>query len=247
VIFAAAVAVMLAVWLDLLKEFTGQDPVAYALAWARVLPIVVLVPAFGLGGVAAPIRVTLAFGMAGAIAPALRALPEPRVPFWLACSREALSTAPLALGTAAILWAAVMAGGLVDTLRGARETVELPVLDEAGTPFSALFGLLVALGFLETGGAARIATALAEPRLHSSFAIAAERLAQAAGIAVGVAAPLVAASVLIELSAALVARSASPAYVAPWLAPLRSLGVLLVAWIALDRMVELLVLLASRA
>jgi type III secretory pathway component EscT len=62
-----------------------------------------------------------------------------------------------------------------------------------------------------------------------------------------VAAPLVAASVLIELSAALVARSASPAYVAPWLAPLRSLGVLLVAWIALDRMVELLVLLASRA
>lgn len=230
-----------------LKELMGVDPRAYALAWARVLPVVVLVPAFGLGGVAVPVRVTLALGMAGTIAPALRALPLPHAPLWLACAREALETAPLALGTAAILWAAVMAGGLADNLRASRDTVELPVLDDSATPFGALFGLLVALGFLETGGAARVASALAEPRLHTSFAIAAERLAASVGIAVGVAAPLLAGSVLIELAAGLIARSASPAYVAPVLAPLRSLGVLFIAWVALDRMVELLVLLASHA
>ncbi|HTQ05381.1 MAG TPA: flagellar biosynthetic protein FliR [Polyangiaceae bacterium] len=230
-----------------LKELTGADPRAYALAWARVLPMVVLVPAFGLSGVATPIRVTLALGMAGAIAPALHVVPALGLPLWLECLREALRTTPLALGTAAILWAAVMAGGLADNLRASRESVELPVLDDSTTPFGALLGLAVALGFLETGGTERIVSALAEPRLHASFAVAAERLAACVGIAVGVAAPLVAASVLIELSAALVARSASPAYVAPVLAPLRSLGVLFVVWIALDRMVELLVVLASRA
>ncbi len=238
---------MLDALLAALKELTGVDPRAYALAWARVLPIIVLVPAFGLRGVATPVRVALGLGMAGTIAPALRGLAAEGVPLWFACVSEAFRSLPFALGTAAILWAALMAGGLADNLRAARDTVELPVFDEATTPFGALFGLLVALGFLETGGAARIASALAEPRLHTSFAIAAERLTESVGIAVGVAAPVLAGSVLIELSAALVARSASPAYVAPVLAPLRSLGVLFVAWLALDRMVELLVLLAARA
>jgi type III secretory pathway component EscT len=238
---------MLDALLAALKELTGVDPRAYVLAWARVLPIVVLVPAFGLSGVAAPVRVALGLGMAGTIAPALRAVPALGLPLWLECAGEAFRTLPFALGTAALLWAALMAGGLADNLRAARDTVELPVFEDATTPFGALFGLLVALGFLETGGAARVVSALAEPRLHTSFAIAAERLAESVGIAVGVAAPLIAGSVLIELSAALVARSASPAYVAPVLAPLRSLGVLFVAWLALDRMVELLVLLAGRA
>lgn len=238
---------MLEALLAALKELSGVDPRAYALAWARVLPVVVLVPAFGLSGVAAPVRVMLALGMAGTVAPALRAVPATGMLLWLECAGEALRAVPFALGTAAILWAALMAGGLADNLRASRDTVELPVFDESTTPFGALFGLLVALGFLETGGAERLVSALAEPRLHTSFAIAAERLAASVGIAVGVAAPLIAGSVLIELAAALVARSASPAYVAPVLAPLRSLGVLLVACVALDRMVELLVLLASHA
>jgi type III secretory pathway component EscT len=238
---------MLEALLAALKALTGVDPRAYVLAWARVLPVVVLVPAFGLSGVAAPVRVALGLGMAGTLAPALRAVASSGMPLWLECASAAFQSLPFALGTAALLWAALMAGGLADNLRASRDSVELPVFDEATTPFGALFGLLVALGFLETGGVARIVAALAEPRLHTSFAIAAERLAESVGIAVGVAAPLLAGSVLIELSAALVARSASPAYVAPVLAPLRSLGVLLVAWLALDRMVELLVLLAGRA
>jgi type III secretory pathway component EscT len=238
---------MLDALLAALKELTGVDPRAYLLAWARVLPIVVLVPAFGLSGVATPVRVALGLGMAGTIAPALRAVPALGMPLWLECAGEAFRALPLALGTAAILWAALMAGGLADNLRASRDTVELALFEEATTPLGALFGLLVALGFLETGGTARLVATLAEPRLHATFAIAAERLAASAGIAVAVAAPLVAGSVLIEIAAALVARSATPAYVAPVLAPLRSLGVLLVAWLALDRMVELLVLLASRA
>jgi hypothetical protein len=107
--------------------------------------------------------------------------------------------------------------------------------------------LLASLGFLETGGAERMARALAEPRLHTSFAIAAERLAASAGIAVAIAAPLVVGSVLLELAGAFVARAASPAYIAPLVAPVRSLGLLFVVWLALDRVVELLVVLAAQA
>lgn len=234
-------------WLALLRQTLGDDPFVWALAWARALPILVLVPAFGLGGLAQPIRIALGLGMAGCIAPALRGVPAPGVPWWLALVRESAESLPLALGTAAILWTAVMAGGLADNLRGAREGAELPVLDEGASPFGIVFGLLVALGFLESGGAARVASALAEPRLHTSFALAVERLSAAVGIAVSVAAPLVVGSLLIEIGAAFIARAASPAYIVPLVAPLRSLGLLVVVWFALDRSVELLVLLASRA
>jgi type III secretory pathway component EscT len=238
---------MPAEWLALMRQALGDDPFLWALAWARALPILVLVPAFGLGGLAQPIRVALALGMAGCVAPALRAVPVEGVPWWFALVRESVSSLPLALATAAILWAAVMAGGLADNLRGARDGAELPVLDEPSSPLGVLFGLLVALGFLESGGAARIARALAEPRLHTSFAVAVERLTSSVGIAVSVAAPLVLGSLLIELAAAFIARAASPAHIAPLVAPLRSLGLLFVVWFALDRIVELLVVLASQA
>jgi type III secretory pathway component EscT len=234
-------------WVDALRALLGDDPLALALAWARALPLLILVPAFGLGGVAAPIRAALAFGIAGCIAPALHGVSAGDVPFWFALVREAAGGVPLALATASILWAAVMAGGLVDNLRGGRESVDLPVLDEPSTLFGALFGLLVAIGFLETGGAERVASALAAPHLHTTFAVAAERLADSVGIAVAVAAPLVAGSLLLELAGAFIARAASPAYVAPLVAPLRSLGVLLVVWLALDRVVGLLLVLAARA
>jgi len=233
--------------LDALRGLLGADPGPWLLAWARALPVVILVPAFGLGGVALPIRVVLALSLAVCVAPGLAAVPPGGVPFGLALLREALLGVPVALATAATLWAAVMAGGLLDTLRGARDGVELPVLDEPSSPFGVLFGFVVALGFLEAGGAERLATALGEPRLHTTFAIAAERLADSVGIAVAVATPLVVGAILLEIGSALVARAANPAYIAPLLAPLRALGVLVVAWIALDRVVELLVVLASRA
>src|SRR5690242_17341164 len=110
----------IAEWLEAWRRLTGEDPVSWALGWARATPLLVIVPAFGLGGVAAPIRVALGVGIAGCIAPALRGVATDGVPLWFALVREASTTLPLALGTAAILWAAVMAGGLVDNLRGAQ-------------------------------------------------------------------------------------------------------------------------------
>jgi type III secretory pathway component EscT len=232
---------------DALRELLGGDARPWVLGWARALPVVIAVPALGLGGVAAPIRVVLSLGLAACVAPTLRAVAPEQGPLWFVLAREAARGVPVALATGASLWAAVMAGGILDALRGARDGTELAVLGEPTSPFGVLFGLLVAVGFLEAGGAERLARALGEPRLHTTFAIAAERLADSVGISVAVAAPLIVGAVLIELGSAFVARAASPAYVAPLLAPLRALGVLFVTSLVLDRLVGLLVLLASRA
>jgi hypothetical protein len=50
-------------------------------------------------------------------------------------------------------------------------------------------------------------------------------------------------SILIELAGALVARAASPAFVLPLLAPLRSLALLAVVWVSFNRIAELVVIL----
>jgi len=230
-----------------LTTLWGGDFRGFALAWARVLPVVILVPAFGLSAVALPIRVALAATLALSIAPALRSLPPDTAPLFVALGREALVGLPLALATSGLLWAAVMAGGLADNLRGGRENAELPLFEEPLPALSALLGLLMAIAFLETGGAERLAAALSEPRQTVTFAIAAERLARAVSLAVAIAAPLVAGSMLIEIAAAFVARAAAPAYVLPLIAPLRSLAILCVCWLALDRLVELFVILAASA
>jgi type III secretory pathway component EscT len=228
-----------------LAELLGADFRGWALAWARVLPVVLLVPAFGLNAVALPIRIALAAALAVSIAPALRALPIDDVPFFVALAREATRSLPLALSTSALLWAAMMAGGLADNLRGGRETAELLPFGEALPVLSAAFGLLVAVAFLETGGAQRLALALSEPSSGVTFAAAAERLARSVSLAVAIAAPVLAGSALIEVAGAFVARAAAPAYVGPLIAPLRSLAVLCICWLALDRMVELFVVLAA--
>src|SRR5262245_53084223 len=156
------------------ERLYGADGRAFLVAWARALPLVTIVPAFGLSAVALPIRVVLGATMAVAVAPALSGVATAQTALVPLLLTEAARTLPLALATAALLWAAVMAGGLVDNLRGARESAELPLLDEPGAPFSALFGLLMAIAFLETGGASRLAAALAEPRLGSTWAVGAE-------------------------------------------------------------------------
>jgi type III secretory pathway component EscT len=230
---------------EAVERLYGADGRAFLVAWARALPLVTIVPAFGLAAVAVPIRVVLGASMAVAVAPQLRSVAAADTALPLLLVTEAARTLPLALATAALLWAAVMAGGVVDNLRGARETAELPLLDEPGPPFSALFGLLMAIAFLEAGGASRLAAALAEPRLTTTWAGGAERLSQAMGLAVALAAPLAIGSVLVELAAGLIARAASPAFVLSLLAPLRSLALLVLVWLSLDRIVELFVLLSA--
>jgi type III secretory pathway component EscT len=109
-----------------------------------------------------------------------------------------------------------------------------------------VLGLLVAIALLESGGAARLVSALAtEASANGSLMVIVGQLSAAVSMAVAVAAPVAAAAVVVSVAEALVARAAAPAHVSSLLAPLRSVALLAVAALALDRIAEVLIL-ASR-
>lgn len=228
---------------------TGVDPRAWALGLARVTPAVTLVPAFGLSAAAVPARLVLGLALGFCVAPALAGRVDGGGPLLLAMAREAWLGLPVALLAALAVYVAAMAGGLVDDLRGGRETVTLPVLPEQLPPVSVLFALLASIAFLETGGAARVAAVLALPELPARFAwpAVASAFAGAVALAFAIAAPLAVASVLLETAGALVARAATPAFIGPVLAPLKSVAVLGILALVLERVAELLALVAGAA
>jgi hypothetical protein len=71
--------------------------------------------------------------------------------------------------------------------------------------------------------------------LQDGVSRAAANLAAGIGIATAMAAPLLAASLILEIAGALVARAASPAHLSALLAPIRSLALLALTAIFLDR------------
>lgn len=224
----------------------GVDPRAWALGFARATPAVTLVPAFGLSAVPAQTRMMLGLALGLCIAPALSAEVSTGGPFLLALAREAFVGLPVALLASLSVYVAAMAGGLVDDLRGGRESVTLPALPEAMPPVAVLFALLASIAFLETGGAARVVSALSSPLLSSRFSWAAvsQALAGSVELAFAIAAPLAVAAVLLEAASALIARAASPAFVGPVLAPLKSVALLGILALVFQRIAELLALLA---
>ncbi|RYZ02178.1 MAG: type III secretion protein [Myxococcales bacterium] len=224
-------------------EQMGVDPRAWALGMARATPAVTLVPAFGLSAVPAPTRLVLALALGACIAPALAGDVNPAGPFVIALARESFAGLPVALLAALAIYVAGMAGGLVDDLRGGREAVSLPALPEQVPPVAALFTLLASIAFLETGGAARVASSLASPALagHFTWLAVAKAFARSVELAFALAAPLAVASVLIETASALIARAATPAFIGPVLAPVKSVALLGILALLLERVAELLV------
>jgi type III secretion protein T len=233
-----------------LRALFGEAPdlSTWGLGVARLLPVVIILPAFGLSAVALPVRLALGVALALAVLPAATAFSPAQGSYLLALGLEALRGVPLALSSSAILWAATMAGGLVDNLRGAREPASLPTFEEQGTPLGALLALLAALAFLESGGAARVALASASLPAPSAspFAAAAFDLTRAIEIALAVAAPLAAVSIVVELAAALVTRAATPAHLGALIAPLRAVVLLSVAALLVERMSALFAELAAK-
>ena len=228
----------------------GVDLRGWALAWARVAPALTLLPAFGLNALPAQTRAALGLALAVGIAPSLRPA-ELAAPFGLALLLEAARGLPVALAAAGALWAAGMTGGLADNLRGARESQALPVVDEDSSPLGALLQLLVALIFLEGGGAARVASALSSDTTlslsHGKLWLVALGLTHAVELALAVAAPVVAVSIVLELANALIARSATPAHVVALLAPLRSILILVCFALLFERMASLLASVAAHS
>jgi flagellar biosynthesis protein FliR len=219
----------------------GLEPRAWALGLARATPAVTLVPAFGLGAVPVQTRLVLGLSLGACIAPALGATSSSS-PLLLAMAAEALRGLPVALLASLAVYVAMTAGGLVDDLRGAKESITLPALPEQLPPVATLFALLASMAFLETGGAARVAAALGQPLPiePSAFSSVVRAFASSFDLAFAIAAPLVVASVVLETASALIARAATPAFIGPVLAPLKSLALLGVLALVLERVAELL-------
>jgi type III secretory pathway component EscT len=220
---------------------SGVDLAGLGLAWARTAPAVTLVPAFGLRALPAPARAVLGLALAGCIYPALtptvRDTPAP----WAALLLWQIARGiPVALAAAIPLWAATMAGGVIDALRGAQDNVSSPVVEGRATPLGVPLVLLASAIFLETGGPAHVAAALAAPPTTPPLAAAAHDLVSGITLAVAIAGPLLAASIVLEIAGALVGRAASPAQVHTLLAPLRALGILAVLAVVLDRAARVL-------
>jgi type III secretory pathway component EscT len=224
---------------------SGVSLGALGLAWARAMPAVTLVPAFGLRALPVPARGLIGLAFAASIFPALRpaAALDASVPWVLLIGAEVARGLPVALAAAIPLWAATMAGGVADALRGSQDTPTAPTVEGRATPLGVPLSLLASAIFLGTGGPARVARALAmAPVGGHPLLAAADDLVAGIGLAVALGGPLLAASVVIELAAALVARAASPAQVHALLAPLRAIASLAVMAVVLERIAGALAL-----
>jgi type III secretory pathway component EscT len=225
-------------------QASGVDLVAWGLAFARVGPVLAIVPAFGLRAMSIPVRAGITLLLALVILPALRtpAQQESAIPALLLL--EVARGTAIAVSAAVPLYVASMAGGVIDALRGAQELVSVPTVEGRTTPLGVLFSLLASALFLGMGGPARILGALVRGPFDLSHGPAriAEDLASGVAIAVALGAPLAAASIIVEIAAALIARAASPAHLHALLAPARSLLLLCVTAILLERIAGYLAL-----
>lgn len=210
-------------------------------AWARATPLVALVPAFGLRVLPTPVRATLGLSFAAVIYPTVAASAAETTTAAMDATAttlllEFLRGVPVAVATATPLWAMTMAGGLADQLRGAQETLSFPTVEGRTSPLGILFSLAAASLFLASGGPARALLLLTAP-LEPSIVLSVTRtLVQGSALAISVAAPMLCAALVLEVGAALIARAASPAHIDAIVGPLKSLALLAIAALALDRM-----------
>lgn len=218
----------------------GVDPESWLLAAARLLPATLLVPVFGLRALAFPARVLFAFILGASTLP-LAASGQPlKGPWLMAVLGELARGLPLAISAAGTIWAAAMAGNLLDEVRGAHHPGEFPVVDSSSGPFGVLLSLAASISFLELGGPARLADSLAATGSVNASQVWQAARGAVAGIqlAVLIAAPLLVLVIVVEVFHALVARVTSPGLWLPLLAPLRALVFLTIVALLLDRLVE---------
>jgi type III secretory pathway component EscT len=229
--------------LDEAFQLHDIDLTALGLAWARTLPVVTLVPAFGLRALPTSARAVIALALALSIVPAVHVARAPGadLPLVLLVLTEALRGLPVAIAAATPIWAATQAGGIMDNLRGGGTDSSLPIVEGKATPLGALYSILASSLFLGGGGPARVAQALAdtspEPML---FLLLVRTLTQGITLSVAIATPLLTASVVLEVASTLIARAAAPTQVSALLAPLRSIALLFLAAVSLERVSWLL-------
>ena len=153
----------------------------------------------------------------------------------------------MAVSAAIPLWAATMAGGAIDALRGSQDLLNVPTVQGRATPLGVLFSLLAAtLSSAPEGRRTSSRRSSAPSGIGDGVTRVASDIAAGIGIAVAIAAPLIAASIVLEIAGALVARAASPAHLHAFLAPIRSLALLTLTALLLGRIAAFIGVLVQR-
>jgi type III secretory pathway component EscT len=216
---------------------SGIDPMGWLLCWARLLPSLILIPAFGLPAFPVVIRAAFACVLAAVVAPSLPVVPSAPGPLLVALGSELARGLPVALSTAFCIWGALMAGNLIDELRAGAPPRPSPFDSEPASPVGVLLSLAASVAFFRLGGPARLADALAVARpLHEQdLQTLAASLAHGVQFAVVLAGPLLALVPFMELLHALVARAIVPISAQVVFGPFKAVALLGVAALLLDR------------
>jgi type III secretory pathway component EscT len=225
-------------WLSaLLLELAraGIDPSAWLLGAARLAPSVLLIPAFGLRALPAPARLVFAFALAASVLPAFEPLTQLERPWLWAMGAELAQGLPVAVGAASTLWAASMAGSLIDQLGSGGAASE-----EALGPFGILLSLASAAAFFELGGAERVTLALCSPAplTHAGIGEVARGLIAGIDVAVLLLAPVLVLLIFLELFQGLLTRATQGALWGSVAPALRSLVLLAALALVLDRLLS---------
>lgn len=238
----------LAQGLAALSAAWSEQLTALGVAWLRVLPLVLLVPAFGLSALPFAARVVFAAALGLGAAPALVGVAHPGEPSLELAVRELLLGTPFALGTATLLWAATMAGDFFAEVNGSSEPTLFATVPGPSSAYGTLLSLLASLAFLELGGPGRAVKALAalgvaHTDLRQLLTLVVQQVGDAIDLAVMIALPLVGVALAVQVAWALWLRLAQPLALAGLLPALRSLAVLAVfallfqslAWALVER------------
>jgi type III secretory pathway component EscT len=220
---------------------SGVDPERWLRATLRLIPSVILVPAFGLRALPFPARVLFAFVLSGATLPAVAAsLPPIDRPWLYLALEEILRGLPVAVSAAAAIWGATMAGNLMDELRGGPAPSDFPLTDSPAGPLGILLSLSASIAFLEFGGPAQLAQTLvsAPPLTAGVLAEVVHSLIAGVRLAVLIAAPILVVLLFLEVFHALLTRATRSGLWLSLFAPLRALSVLAIVALLLDRLVE---------
>src|SRR5258708_3720813 len=130
-------------------------------------------------------------------------------------------------------------GSVSDALAGAG--IDLAALGLAWARVMPTMTIVPAFGLRALPAPARAAMALAlRATVDHPLLAAATDISAGIALAVGLGGPLLAASVIVEVAASLVARAAAPAQIHALLAPLRALGTLAILAVVLERLATVL-------
>jgi type III secretory pathway component EscT len=224
----------------------GIDPIRWVIAWARLIPSLVLIPAFGMHAFPLTLRLAFAFVLGASVAPGLTGLlplaTDP-APLLVTLGSELARGVPVAATVAASVWGATMTGALIDELRGGASSKSALAGGET-TPFGVLLSLAVGVAFFQLGGPTRLADALATARPWHEQDLRAVALSLARGtqFAVALAGPLLALAPFLELVHALAARASHPIALGSVLGPLKTLLLLVASALLLERVAGAVVL-----